>query len=144
MEFLLFLKPQTQEIYQMISRKVSVYENAPICRKHDIFGWFDSKNRVMVICTNKVKSEGLNPEFDINQTVLHESVHVAQWCKNSYNKIYEFGIPVSSMPLSKKKKEFLDDLVFTYGKKHRNLEHEAYWMEDSPEKVKYVVKKYCF
>jgi hypothetical protein len=26
----------------------------------------------------------------------------------------------------------------------RQIEHEAFWMEDKPEKVKYVVQKYCF
>jgi hypothetical protein len=24
------------------------------------------------------------------------------------------------------------------------MEHEAYWMEDKPDKVKYVLQKYCF
>jgi len=24
------------------------------------------------------------------------------------------------------------------------IEHEAYWMEDKPNKVKYVLRKYCF
>lgn len=143
MEFLLFLRPQTQEIYQMISRKVRIYENAPICKKHDIYGWYDTTNKVMVVCTDKIKSSSSNPEFDINQTILHESVHIAQSCKNSYKKIYEFGIPISSMNLSKKKQDLLDELVSKYGNPHRNLEHEAFWMEDKPERVRYVVKKYC-
>ena len=25
----------------------------------------------------------------------------------------------------------------------RQMEHEAYWMEDKPNKVNYVIKKYC-
>ena len=24
------------------------------------------------------------------------------------------------------------------------IEHEAYWMEDKPSQVKYVLQKYCF
>jgi hypothetical protein len=144
MEFLLFLRPQTLEVYQMISQKVRIYENTPVCRRHDIFGWFDSRSKTMTICTEKIKSDALIPELEMNQTILHEAVHVAQSCKNSNGNIYEFGIPASSMPLARKKKNDLDDLVFTYGKKHRRLEHEAFWLEDKPERVKYVVKKYCF
>ena len=45
MEFLLYLSPQSTEIYQMISRRIRVVENTPICRKYDIYGWFDATKK---------------------------------------------------------------------------------------------------
>ena len=66
MEFLLYLSPASQEIYQMISRKVMVVENTPICRKHDIFGFFDSKKNIMTFCTSKIKLSGETTREEIN------------------------------------------------------------------------------
>ena len=45
MDFLFYLSPQSMEIYQMVSRKIRVVENTPICRKHDIYGWFDIEKK---------------------------------------------------------------------------------------------------
>lgn len=144
MEFLLYLTPINYEVYQLISKKINVVENGSICRQHDIFGWYNSKSKTMNICTDKIKSVSMDIHSTINETLLHESVHFAQSCKNSFGNILEFGIPISKMPISKDKELEINQLVSKYGKEYRHFEHEAYWMEDKEEKVTYVLKKYCF
>ena len=48
------------------------------------------------------------------------------------------------MPISNNRKNDIKNAVSIVGESVRHLEHEAFWMEDKPDKVKYVVKKYCF
>jgi hypothetical protein len=143
MEFLLYLSPTGQEIYQMISRKVRVVENTPICRKHNIYGWFDSMRKEMTFCTDTIK-QGSSPEYYVNETLFHESVHVAQSCKNGNGYMEPFGISPSHMPLSEKRWKDVNTVVSAIGNSVRYIEQEAFWMEDKPDKVKYVVQKYCF
>ena len=143
MEFLLYLTPASQEIYRMISRKVRVVENAPICRKHDIFGWFDASQNTLTLCTKKIKRYGY-VKYNINETLLHESVHIAQSCKSFIGYTKPLGIFKRSMILNDRRLEGLNAAVRISGESVRQLEHEAFWMEDKPDKVKYVVQKYCF
>ena len=70
MEFLLYLSTQGLDIYNMISKKVLVVENTPICRKHDIYGWYDSNTKTMALCTDRIKS-GPNSTYYINETLYH-------------------------------------------------------------------------
>ena len=143
MEFLLYLSPSSQEIYNMISRKVRVVENTPICRKHDIFGWYDSQQNVMVFCTSKIKTNS-DYRYYVNETLLHESVHVAQSCKAGSGYVKSFGISKLSMPLTQRRKDDVNSAIKINGEDYRQIEHEAFWMEDKPDKVRYVLKKYCF
>jgi uncharacterized protein YdeI (BOF family) len=143
MEFLLYLSPDSREIYNMISQKVRVVENAPICRKYNIMGWYNSKQNVMTFCTNEIKTT-TNPKYYINETLLHESVHVAQSCKEGGGYIEPFGISKSSMLLTQRRKDDVISSVKINGEQVRHIEHEAFWMEDKPDKVRYVLQKYCF
>ena len=143
MEFLLYLSPESTEIYQIISRRIRVVENTPICRKHDIYGWYDSNTKTMALCTDRIKS-GPNSTYYINETLYHESVHVAQACKTGNKYLKSFGISLSDMPISNNRKNDIKNAVSIAGESVRHLEHEAFWMEDKPDKVKYVVQKYCF
>jgi hypothetical protein len=143
MEFLLYLSPTSREIYQMISRKVRVVENAPICRKHDIFGWYDASQNTMTFCTQKIKNFG-NTEYYVNETLLHETTHIAQSCKASNGTLEPFGISKSFMNLTSRRLDDINAAVQISGEVVRQSEHEAFWMEDKPDKVRYVVQKYCF
>lgn len=144
MEFLLYLSPTSQEIYQMISRKVRVVENAPICRQHDIWGWYNANANTMTICTTKIKNSSNFREY-LNETFLHESTHIAQACSNGfYRGIRPFGISLSQMHLSQNRLEGLEASVQINGESIRNSEREAFWFENKPDKVRYVVQKYCF
>ena len=143
MHFLLYLSPEGTEIYNMISRKVRVVENTPICRKYDIFGWYQNTTKTMVFCTDKILSKP-NPHYNFNMVLFHESVHVAQACKQNMREIKAFGISPSTMNLSENLEKDLKISVKNFGSTVANIEREAYWMETKPDKVKYVLKKYCF
>ena len=140
MEFLLYLYPQSQEIYQMVARAIRVVENAPVCRKHDIYGWFSHTSRTLAICTSRIASRE-NTVHSINETLLHESVHLAQYCKNK--ALLPLGIAPSQIQLSARRKLDVEKAVKIIGPSIRQVENEAFWLEDKPNEVKYVLKKYC-
>lgn len=140
MEFLLYLTPQAQDILNQIYRaKYSVKENIGYCKSNEnIFGYADFGKK-FVICTKNIKRSGYDPKFYINETVYHEAVHVAHLC-NGYRP---FGISKNDMPLPSNKLQDVKNSVSS-STSSAQIEHEAYWMEDKPNKVKYVLKKYCF
>jgi hypothetical protein len=140
MDFLLYLSPESTEIYQMISSRIRVVENTPICRKYDIYGWFNVNEKIMTICTDRIVSRG-ESEYYVNETLLHESVHIAQYCKNK--SLTPLGIAPSQLQLSSRRNQDVESAVKISGPSVRQIEREAFWMEDKPNEVKYVVKKYC-
>ena len=141
MDFLLYLSPESTEIYQMISRRIRVVENTSICRKYDIYGWFNVNEKIMTICTDRIVSRN-DYRYYVNETLLHESVHVAQYCKNK--SLTPLGIASSQLQLSSRRNQDVESAVKISGPLVRQIEREAFWMEDKPNEVKYVVKKYCF
>ncbi len=140
MEFLLYLTPQAKDILnQIYQAKYSVKENVDHCRSNkDIFGYADFGQK-FVICTKNIKKSGFNLKHYINETVYHEAVHVAHLC-NGYKP---FGISKKDMILPAFKYQDIDNSVKASNAPPQ-IEHEAYWMEDKPNQVKYVLKKYCF
>ena len=139
MEFLLYLTPQAKDILNQIYKaKYSVKENVEHCRTNtNIFGYADFGKK-FIICTKNIKNSGFRPKVYISETVYHEAVHVAHMC-NGYKPL---GISLKSMPLPTHKLQDIKNSVRASTASTR-MEHEAYWMEDKPEKVKYVVQKYC-
>jgi hypothetical protein len=138
MEFLLYLTPIGRGIVQNVIRAgYPVRENIEFCRDKNRFGYSDFDK--MVICTNNIKNSGFDVEFYINETVYHEGVHMAHMC-NGYKP---FGMSTKTMPLPWNKVEDIKKSVKMSTSSYQ-MEHEAYWMEDKPEKVNYVLKKYCF
>ena len=114
MQFLLYLSTQTMDIYNLVSKKVRVVENPPICRQYDFFGFYDSKQKVLSICTSRIKSHG-NIENYVSETLLHESVHVAQSCKTNFKYLTPFGINQSSMDLNYQRENDLKKVIaFNY------------------------------
>ena len=138
MEFLLYLTPIGREIVQNVIRAgYPVRENIEFCRDKNRFGYGNFNK--MVICTNNIKNSGYNLRTYVNETVYHEAVHMAHMC-NGYKP---FNISVKDMPLPWNKLEDIKKSV-KMSTASRQIEHEAYWMEDKPQKVNYVIKKYCF
>ena len=139
MEFLLYLTPEAQNILNLVYKaKYSVSENVGYCRDKNFFGYADFGKK-FVICTKNIKNSGFDVKFYINETVYHESVHVAHHC-NGYRP---FWISKKDMPLPSNKLEDVKKSV-SMTTASSQLEHEAFWMEDKPDKVRYVIKKYCF
>lgn len=138
MEFLLYLTPIGREIVQNVIRAgYPVRENIGFCRDKKIFGYGDYDK--MVICTNNIKNSGFDVQFYINETVYHEGVHMAHMC----NRYKPFWMDPKTMPLPWNKVEDIKKSVKSSTASYQ-MEHEAYWMEDKPEKVNYVLEKYCF
>ena len=144
MEFLLYLTPMGKDIYGIFSKRIKFLENPPICKKYNIYGWYDANKNTMSICTSRIKS-GPDPDYYFNETLYHEAVHVAQDCNSKWfsSESGAFKINPSIMTLNERRTIDLNTSVKMTGQS-RQIEHEAFWMENKPDKVKYVVKKYCF
>ncbi len=139
MEFLLYLTPQAKDILnQIYQAKYSVRENVGHCRSNmNLFGYADFGNK-FTICTKNIKNSRFDTKYYINETVYHEGTHVAHLC----NGHKAFGISKKDMSLPAFKYKDIQNSVRVSGASTQ-IEHEAYWMEDKPEKVKYVIQKYC-
>ncbi len=139
MDFFFYLTPQAKEIINLINKaKYSVRENIEFCKNKDFFGYADFGKK-FVICTKNIKNSDFDTKFYINETVYHEAIHIAHHC-NGYRP---FGISKKDMPLSSNKLQDVKNSVNS-STATSQMEHEAYWMEDKPDKVRYVLKKYCF
>ena len=143
MDFLIYLLPETKDVYDLVSKKVRFVENSELCRKYDIYGMYQSDTNKFIICTQRIV-KGPDVQYYINETVLHEAVHVAQSCKTRNRTVSPLGISPYDMPLSNRRANDLKKAVRMSGEVTKNIEHEAFWMEDKPNKVKYAVQKYCF
>lgn len=141
MEFLLYLNPQGQQlIHQLISAKFHIHENIGLCKKSITFGYTDLPKK-FVVCTKNIKDSGYNPNHYINETVYHEAVHAAQICKGATT----LGLAKKTMPLPwNKLQDIKNSLSTSKNYSAETREHEAYYLEDKPEKVLYYVNKFCF
>ena len=138
MEFLLYLTQDSKEILSLLQQaQYRLAENAGICRNKNLFGYADAGKR-LTICTKNIKASGHDLAFYINETLTHEAAHAAQQCRAS-----AFWISKSVMPLPSNKLNDVSRSTKATGTDSQ-IEHEAYWMEDKPNEVKYVLKKFCF
>jgi len=80
------------------------------------------RKTLLVMCTNTIKQNYSDWVGEINRTVTHESVHIAQACKSNDGYLTAIG-----------------GLGFK-----DNLEGEAVKLHDSPKLVSSLIKKYCF
>jgi hypothetical protein len=106
--------------------------------------FFDARRREMTICTSRIKAtESSEQDQMINQTLMHESVHLAQACKDGTGYLAPFGLKRSTMILAASRQAGLRKVV-AFDSRLAFIDHEAFYMEDKPEKVQYVVRKYYF
>lgn len=142
MEFLLYLNLQGRQIiHDLISAKFHIHENVSRCKSHGILSYVESPNK-FVICTENIKRSNLNLNKHIPESVYHEAIHAAQICNNHE----PLGIPLKVMNLSRNKFENVIQSVkiFPNSYKVHQKEHEAYFFEDKPEKVRSYIRKFCF
>lgn len=144
------------DIYKLMANRVQVVENSQVCRTYNIFGFYEPQENKLSICTAKIKQYP-NIKFNINQTLVHESVHYAQACKARKERKSVFsifrsiitnrdfsplGIPRGAMVLSREKKDGLQKAV-AINPMNQQIEHEAFWLEDSPVQTKKMIMKHC-
>ncbi len=141
MEFLLYLRPiGHQLIRDLISAKFHIHENIGLCKNSNIFGYTDTPKK-FVVCTKNIKNGGWDLNHYVSETVYHESVHAAHIC----NRNEPLGLSTKTMPLSSNKmQDVRNSANITKSYKVKQKEHEAYYFEDKPDKVRYYVRKYCF
>jgi hypothetical protein len=137
--FIQHIDKKTKSLLKQIqSLDYVIKENAGYCKQNvGIFGYADF-GRIFMICTDNIKASEYNMEYYVNETIWHEAVHVAHLC-NGYKA---FGISRDKMQMSQHKTESIANSMKT-SSATREIEHEAYWMEDKPNEVLYVLKKYC-
>ena len=150
MEFILFLSKIDKEIIELINKtNHSIEENTALCLMNKKYaGFFNRKEKVIVICTNNAKVLGgyrkgerydnHKTNINIRRALRHEATHLVQSCnnnkptgiiKNIEDKIHEGKLKA------------LNSSVQLSGNFEKEL--EAYVMEDKPRKVKEILKSYC-
>lgn len=141
MDYVAYLTPVAMEIRQLVQQKVRIIENSSICKKTNHFGYIDTRSRELSICTERIIAFG-DAARHINETFLHEAAHVAQACKIGFRGMRAFGIKSSALVLTASREQDLKTFDRVY-RNNKAFEREAFWMEDKPNEVLYVVKKYC-
>jgi hypothetical protein len=76
------------------------------------------KKTALVICTKTIQENYDDWRGEINRTLAHEAVHVAQICKHGNRYIQPLGFDL-------------------------NIEKEAFKIQDKPTVVARILKKYC-
>jgi myo-inositol-1-phosphate synthase len=126
MDFIFYLLPIHFEILQTLELAgVSVVEHHVKCNgKYD--GWLLTKRErtnssgrtQLAMCTDTIKSNYADWQYEINRTFAHEAVHAAQSCKNSNGYVEPLGF-------------------------RKDVEAEAFAIQDNPNEVLRILKKYC-
>lgn len=138
MDFFVFLSADSERIVEMVRRAgFAVAENRGYCRNKNLFGYV-GYGKEFVICTSNIRKSGFDPYRYVPETVLHEAVHVAQRCRGG-----AFWNAEANMPLPWNKMNDIKKSL-SMSATDRRLEHEAYWMEDKPDEVTRVLRKFCF
>ena len=128
---------ECREILDLVYRGgFELVENLYYCNNPNTLGY--TIRYQLVICTNNVKESGLSVHSYINETITHEAVHVAHIC-NAYMPFYK---DTTSMSLENNKESEIRASMAESTASYQ-MEHEAYWMENKPEKVIQALRTYC-
>lgn len=142
MQFLLYLSLQGQGVYQQLKNQIRFAENTAICRTHtDTYGWYESSKKLMNVCTSTIL-KGPKPNYYVNETLFHEATHYVQQCKGNGKRMVKLGLNPIHLPQNK-----LNDVLVSLqysNDSYRQIEIEAYFLEDKPDLLKHYLKKYCF
>lgn len=141
MDYLPYLEPAALEVHHLLTPLVRVVENGPACRRFDIFGYFDARKRQVTICTTRIR-DFPDVHINVSATLLHEAVHVAQACRTRFRGLRPFGMSRSAMVISAEREKAWN-VAIRHGPGLEQLEREAFFLEDKPKRVRYVLQKYC-
>ena len=154
MEFIIFLSKLDKEILNLlIKANYIVEENKIECLlKKEIKGLHNFKENKIIICTENAKrktkyidkkqlgnKDNFKTELAIRKALRHEATHAIQKCNNN-KTIGDIKKLENKLHQSKRKALEFSTSIFSgsYAK-----ELEAYVLEDKPQKVKKLIKKYC-
>jgi hypothetical protein len=134
MDFNSYLEPSSSKLIRMVSQKgYAIKVNTRDCKNKEMFGVVNQRD--FVICLDNIKNNISPVRHYVNETVIHEAVHVAQSCKGG-----RLGLKVS---LDQYKTQDAARSVKATGSDSA-LEKEAYYLEGKPDRVIAYLRKYCF
>ena len=154
MEFIIFLSKTDKEILDLlIKANYVVEENKVECLLNkNIKGLHNFEENKIIICTENAKrktnyknnkqnpnKDNYKTELAIRKALRHEATHVIQKCNG--NKIV-MDINKLESKLNKSKRRALEFSISNFSGTYEK-EVEAYVLEDKPNKVKKLIKKYC-
>ncbi len=123
-----YLTVTHQQILEALegARVSIVVDNHQVCTHNKFdgysFTWRDKLNRTgrnsLVICLKTLKVNHQDWERELGRTIAHEAVHIAQMCKSGDGYIAPLGFK-------------------------KDLEKEAFALQDNAAEVLRVVRKYC-
>jgi hypothetical protein len=123
-----YVTPTHQDILDAIRQAnfVVLISNHKVCKTQKYDGYVittlnpmnQSRKNEFVICPNVIRKNYQDWQGEVNRTIAHEAVHVAQVCRFNDGYIRPLG--------------FRDD-----------IEKEAFAIQDQPREVLRIVKKYC-
>ena len=123
-----YLTPTHQEILDVLNQTgvVVIIDDHVICKTRQYDGMvltsIDTKNNSgrtqFVLCENVVQTNYTDWQGEMNRTIGHEAVHVAQACKRRDGYISPLGF-------------------------RNDVEKEAFAIQDQPREVLRILKKYC-
>ena len=141
MEYLSYLEPASQAVQQLVAPLVRIVEDGPPCRQSNIFGQFHARRREVTICTSTIRKYP-DARTLINDTLMHEATHVAQACQSGFRHVTPFGIQSRTMTLTAQRESDLARLLKSRPELSQ-IDREAFFFEDKPNLVRYVLRKYC-
>ena len=123
-----YVTPTHQDILDVIRQSnFMVYvNNHKVCKTQKYDGYVitprnslnQSRKNEFVICPNVIRKNYSDWQGEINRTIAHEAVHVAQVCKSNDGYIRPLGF-------------------------RKDIEKEAFAIQDKPREVLRILKKYC-
>lgn len=123
-----YLTPTHQEILdtlQLANVQVIVSDH-PICKTKKFDGYvitnkspkYKPKRTQLILCEEVMFANYQDGPGEVNRTLAHESVHIAQVCKYGDGYIRPLGF-------------------------RKDIEAEAFAIQDTPREVLRILKKYC-
>lgn len=123
-----YVTPTHQEILDVLNQSniVVIVNEHKVCQTYKYDGYTitpkNSKNSSgrteLVLCENVVRQNYVDWQGEMNRTIAHESVHVAQVCKRGDGHLSPLGF-------------------------RNDIEKEAFAIQDNPREVLRILKKYC-
>jgi hypothetical protein len=123
-----YVTPTHLEILDVLNQieVLVIADNHKVCKSDKFDGYYlitidplnESGKNELVICVNSIQKNHYNWIEEVNRTITHESIHVAQSCKSDDGRIRPLGF-------------------------RNSIEDEAYAVQDQPKEVLRILKKYC-
>lgn len=142
----------TRSVLDALSQKrVRLAENTAICQQHDVYGMHSRGSGWIDLCTARLRQNISNEEdyrHQLQRTIVHEAVHVAQYCQMQRRGVASIGLPAAELAaLPPSTRALVDRVAATHVKSHRatawRMEAEAHALEQQPAVVVALLSSSC-